>query len=34
LRLVLFVIFRSVCCDGTAVSPISQPVPNSGATSA
>jgi hypothetical protein len=33
LRLVLFVIFRSVCCDGTAVSPISQPVPNSGATS-
>jgi len=33
LRLVLFVIFRSVCCDGTAPNPISQPVPISGSTS-
>jgi hypothetical protein len=30
---VLFVIFRSVCCDGTAPLPISQPVPFSGSTS-
>jgi hypothetical protein len=32
-RLVLFVICRSVCCDETAPTPISQPVPNSGSTS-
>jgi GAF domain-containing protein len=32
-RLVLFVISRSVSCNGTAPNPISQPVPNSGATS-
>jgi hypothetical protein len=30
LRLVLVVIFRSVCCDGTALNPISQPAPNPG----
>jgi hypothetical protein len=32
-RLVLCVILRSVCCDGTAQNPISQPVRNSGSTS-
>src|SRR5262249_25433725 len=32
-RLVLFVIFRSICCDGTAPNPISQLVPNSGSIS-
>src|SRR5262249_43123247 len=32
-RLVLFVILRSVCRDGTARTPISQPVPIPGSTS-
>src|SRR6266446_5548451 len=32
-RLVLLLICRSVCCNGTASSPISQPVPQSGSTS-
>ncbi len=32
-RLVLVVMLRSVCRDGTAPIPISQPVPNPGATS-
>jgi hypothetical protein len=29
-RLVMFLIFHSVWCDGTAPNPISQPVQNSG----
>ena len=32
-RLVLFVIFRSVCCDGAAPNPVSQPAPTPGSIS-